>query len=859
MACSDDVEPQLDSGPPVKDGATDLGDGGAPDTGIPLNLPKGNDGHAKLSEALKSGQVRAGKVTDKGNLLTGVKVEGQVGDFKIYNDKVAFIIQAARVSDGWNPYGGEVIDAAKIGGKGSLLGEMLMAVYVNILKPTSVGVINDGSDGKAAVIRTMGSPEIVPYLASVMGETFGGKPALHLAIDYILEPGSSALQIKHRLINATNAKQTLPLMILALTGGDGVNWYAEGQGFAPKDLNKVDWVGMIGPKVGYALVSPEDQLLPLVSYSGVWVHSTEFKKQLPAAGEMTRSFYLVVADGEPEAVQREVRALQKKTGLTKVTGTVKDSAGAGVASARVHVYKDDSKKTYATMSRSDATGAYTLELAAGKYQFVVVADGRAAVKATAVTVGTSAATQDLVVGGTGTIKVTVTEDLGAALPAKVVFTPKTSPGSYPSSFGERRFPHGASFIDFPTDGKSTATLPPGTYTVHASRGYEYEVATASVTLAEGGAETAALKIKRSVDTTGYQCGDFHLHGMWSPDSNDLYDFKVRVLAAAGLELPVATDHEYIADYGPYIAAAGLQKWMTGIVGEELTTLVYGHFNIFPIKQDNTKSNKGAHVWYRQSPGTMFAEVKKTWPASINQVNHPRSAAMGGYFTYVGWDPKTGTFAKKSEWSTNFDAYEVFNSGSYKATKKEVLDWYSFLDRGFLVTGTGNSDSHNAINSEVGWPRNYVKLSTDDPAQASITEFAKAIKEQKVTINGGIYVTASVGTKGMGEVADATSKKVQLSVKVQAPSWIKASKLIVIVGGKEMTPITLDSSTADPKNPAVRYDNKIEVLPTKDTYVHVAVTGSGSLSPVSRGTPFAMTNPIYLDVDGNGVYDAPLSF
>ena len=862
FACSDDVAPQLDHGGGVQDGGVQDGAQGdfAGDSGVPLTLPKGGTGHTKVGDTLKTGEVRAGRVTASTQLLSGVKVEGKVGDYKIYNDKVAFIIQDARVSDGWNPYGGEVIDAAQIG-KSSLLGEMLMAVYVSIMKPTSVGVINDGSDGKAAIIRAMGSPDIVPYLASVMGETFGGKPAIHMVIDYILEPGSNALQIKHRLLNATNMAQTLPLMILALTGGDGAEWYAQGQGFSPKDMTKLDFVGMIGPTVGYALVSLEEQLLPLVAYSGVWVHSSEFNKQVPAAGEVSRSFHLVVADGEPEAVTREVRVLTKKTGLTKVSGTVKDAVGTAVAGARVHVQRDDTAKTYITMTRSGSTGAYSVELAAGKYLFTVVAEDRADAAATKVTVGSSASTQDMTVGTTGTIQVTVTDDTGVAIPTKVVFTPKTAPGTYPAAFGEKKYPHGAKFIDFPADGKTTAKLPPDTYTVHASRGYEYEIATESITLAAGDTKTTTLKLKRSVDTTGYMCGDFHLHSMWSPDSSDLYDFKVRVLAAAGLEIPVTTDHEYIADYAPYIAKLGLQKWIYGIVGEELTTLIYGHFNVYPIKQDPTKSNMGAHVWYKQPAPKMFTEVKKTWPNAIMQVNHPRSAAMGGYFTYVGWDPKAGTFKanKKDEWSSNFDAYEIFNSGAYSATRKEILDWYSFLDRGFLVTGMGNSDSHNALNSEVGWPRNYVKLSTDTPANVSLSEFTKAVKTQQVSISGGIFATASVGGKGMGEVADATSKKVEVAVKVQAPAWISATKLIVIMGGVEVKTITLDSSTADPTNAAIRYNGKIELLPTKDTYVHVAVTGSGSLAPVSRGTPFAMTNPIYLDVDGNGAYDAAKTF
>ena len=52
----------------------------------------------------------------------------------------------------------------------------------------------------------------------------------------------------------------------------------------------------------------------------------------------------------------------------------------------------------------------------------------------------------------------------------------------------------------------------------------------------------------------------------------------------------------------------------------------------------------------------------------------------------------------------------------------------------------------------------------------------------------------------------------------------------------------------------------ELLPAKDSWVVVVVTGKKKLSPVVHDRqPFAVTNPIFLDLNGNGVYDAPASF
>ena len=180
--------------------------------------------------------------------------------------------------------------------------------------------------------------------------------------------------------------------------------------------------------------------------------------------------------------------------------------------------------------------------------------------------------------------------------------------------------------------------------------------------------------------------------------------------------------------------------------------------------------------------------------------------------------------------------------------------------GELVTATGNSDSHSAYGTEVGYPRNYVKLSTDDPAKVSLTEFAKSIKDQQVLVSGGPFVTVQAGGKSMGEVAKVTGGTIALEVKVQAPTWMSADTLRVIVGGTEVKTVTLDSSTADPTNPVVRYDSSVDLSVSADTWVVVVVTGSTSMDPVVRGDkPFAVTNPIYLDVDGNGAYDAPKSF
>jgi hypothetical protein len=859
LACGGGDSPGASDG-----GGEALPSDGSSTDGIPEpTLEKGGSGSGDVSASLSSTQVRAGKVTSSGQLLSGVKVQGKVGDFKIYNSRVAFIIRDTRFSDGWAPYGGEILDAAQVGKtspKGrSVLGETIFGPGLRIAKPTSVGVVKDGSDGKEAIVRVIGQPAVAPFIEGLLGNALTNKFHAYIVYDYILAPDSEAIEIRLRIMNTTSTGLSNSPFLLGITAGDGVDLFAEEIGFdiTGGGAGQLDYVGMVGEDVAYGLVSLEQKLVPFISHEGIWVLSTT-GLTVAARSETSRKFQLVVTDGEPEALRRAVRKLKGTAEPAKVSGKVVDSAGTAVANARIHVVKDGSSSTYETMTRSDSTGAYALGLSSGSYTMTVVAEARDPVTQ-ALTVGASAVTQDLTLGGTASVAYTVVDGEGTALPSKLFFKRSTSPTSLSRSFGERTYSRGASLIVYSTTGSGTAALTPGTYTITASRGFEYEIDASTLTLADGDSQSVAFTLERSVDTTGYMCGDFHVHALWSPDSSDLNELKVAALAAEGLEIPVITDHEYVSDLNPTVAKLGLQKWLYVVVGEELTTLVYGHFNPYPITQDSTQVNKGAVTWYQKSPGELFADVRKAWPNAVLQVNHPRVSTLGGYLTYVGYNPKTGTATLSSEWSRDFDALEVFSGGHASMQGGVPADWFSFLDRGFLVTATGNSDNHHVYTGEVGNPRNYVKLSTDDPTKLSLAELAKAVKAQKVVVSGGAFITAEVGGKSFGEVADATDKKPTISIKVQAPTWVSLDTLTINVGGSDYKTITLDSSTADPKNPVVRYNDSVELSVSADTYVVVMAKGSQSLSPVTGTTPFASTNPIYLDVDGNGKYDAPKSW
>jgi hypothetical protein len=181
----------------------------------------------------------------------------------------------------------------------------------------------------------------------------------------------------------------------------------------------------------------------------------------------------------------------------------------------------------------------------------------------------------------------------------------------------------------------------------------------------------------------------------------------------------------------------------------------------------------------------------------------------------------------------------------------LRDWFALLNMGKKIAALGNSDTHGR-NDGTGWPRSFVYLGTDDPREATGDKLVAAITAQQVTVSHGPFVTASWDGKA-------------LAVKVQAASWVDVSTVEVYGNGRplglaragagmlverEGGALALPLDPADRKG-VVRFDGKVAVKPQRDSWYVVLVRGTRSLAPVAAGTPYAYTNPAYVDLEGDG--------
>ena len=123
----------------------------------------------------------------------------------------------------------------------------------------------------------------------------------------------------------------------------------------------------------------------------------------------------------------------------------------------------------------------------------------------------------------------------------------------------------------------------------------------------------------------------------------------------------------------------------------------------------------------------------------------------------------------------------------------------------------------------------------------------------------------------GDDLTATSGKVALHIRVQCPNWFDINRVQVLVNGR-MPPELNFTRSAQPDrfgSGVVKFDQTIPVDLKSDAHLIVVAAGEKlSMGPVlgpdhGKGMPIAVSNPIYVDVNGGGfrhngdTLDAPL--
>lgn len=845
-------------------GAAGSGDAGAAGAGECVFpdcwVPGDANGHADPAGAKAAGQARAGRITDASLLAQPVDARAKVhlGDFLLINDKISVVIEDKGLSDGYTRFGGDILSLDKVGADGkpmglSQYGETLFAISNEMVNPDSVTVLNDGSDGRAAIVRVMGKFEQVPFfggLASFFPHHFNF-PGLY---DFILEPGSEKLRIRLGVLNDSDEDRE----VTAADEMHGFFQFARSQIFTPTrgfddPKGKTPWVAFdaFDGQWGFAWRSPRSDLSQAIDVSGFRYFSGKgfaLPKGVPVIVDYAE--VISVGPGLDNIRAGVARNFGTETEGRVVTGTLKDAAGTtlGGEGSWVHVLAEDG--TYLSRARVDSEGNFTIH-ATGAVKLVPQRRGYTGGEAS---IGADATTAALAFAPEAKLHITarsVPDDV--ALPVRVQVIPETALPATPASYGVADEANGRLFQEFMLSGEATLPVPPGKHRVLISRGYEWEMLDTTVTAEAGKTLDVEAKLAHSVDSSGVLCADFHIHSNFSADAEDPVELKVKSGIADGLDILVSSEHDWIIDFGPVVQKLGMEKWSFGMPSEELTTFTVGHFGVIPLRPKTDQLNNGAFDWIGKNMGEVFDGTHALEDKPIVIVNHPSTGvASQGYFATTKFNRMTGKGAD-GQWSDHFDAVEVFNDSDYdKNLNGSVSDYYALLKGGKTAWMVGSSDSHHLATQPVGYPRTCLRFGHDDTTKLTPEAVRDAVAVGSGTISGGLLMEVKgPGGEVPGSTITTTDGKATFTIRVSAPSWVSADSIDAVVNGVPLDEPQKLVPVEGAAGPGKVFENTITVnvdqANPRNFVVFVARGEKGKdLAPLHPGrNPFAVSNPYFV--------------
>jgi hypothetical protein len=836
-------------------------------------------------------------IANQNDVIEGPLSRGRPGDFLLANDKIQVTVQQnGRVFFGVGTYGGNIIDAdlqRPFGGERDSFEELIPGINLeNTAHYTDATIVNDGADCQPAVVRFTGVDDLFDYVNGSsairdMGFMFPASAddrdlPVEVRTDYTLATGQSSVRMDTTVVNTGG----LPLGIYFaeyVNGSGQLEMWRPAYGFGEPlatttcpptsyvsctagtcDLcNFVAFAGVAsadGVSYGYihgangsSAVTVSGVTVPVFGQEAVALFlgaQVPNFNLLPAGlpgDSVTFTRWFAVGDGTVASIADTRNAIQ---GITtgSLTGTI-TSGGTPVSHADVVAIRTGSTgpalltRNVANHARTADDGTYRMTLPPGTYDVRVNKDGRlfGSPDPASLSIVAGANAQDFTLPPPGRLRVTVTDETGAPIPAKVQlvgFDPSPDPlntqdvlGALTNTTGifaervEDGLAYGIAHVAFAPRTGNTGLLEvePGSYQLVVSRGPRYSAFTQPVTITAGFTTTVAAQIARVIQTPGFIGADFHVHALDSPDSEVSKEERVATMLAEGMDMFTPSEHEFRADFAPVVAAMGVSDLISTIPNAEITTFDYGHFNSWPVTIDPSQLHGGGIDWgkpgpapgmdfpslgsFGMTPAEIFAAAHADTPGNLIQINHMKS-----HFDTSGLDIDTAmtppqSFKAAAERRLNpavtnffdagFDALEVWigtdgRTGNLDHFIGENLgDWFNLLNQGIRRSGVADSDTHQRRTTQIN-ARTYVASSVTAPSAlpAQALTLAANVRDGRATGTNAPFVTVTAGAPSTGQTAGlgvgqstmlaTTNGMVDVTVTVRSPLWAEFDRIQLFV-------------------------------------------------------------------------------
>ncbi len=569
--------------------------------------------------------------------------------------------------------------------------------------------------------------------------------------------------------------------------------------------------------------------------------------------------------------------------------------------AAVHVLIDGD--TPYTHVRTDAEGNYSFRAPAGNYTLLAKASAKRSIEREIV-VTESAKSQTPVSIEPMLLPKAARVDLSKGHAMRLVFvgiegTPNPDFSDQLTGFSVKEDdgvhfakPVSNIFLAGVSSDQTYVEIPAGNYTVYATKGPEFSLEKTSLVVEPSSRQSLKIKTPtRAVSSPKFIASDLHVHSGISFDNAFSETERVRTFVAEHGEVMVSSEHDVPVDYQPRIKSLGVEDKIVSIAAAEVTSLLPtemnnftgGHANFFPYSPRPLEYRRGMVNHEDKRWREIIHQIKQQQGDDILvQLNHARLtmqlsgdlpsnweeiAENGNFFEHMGaanhpYNPNKPLHSHPNSFliephehtgvrDIDIDLFEVINpGGEHHQERIQALrkDWLSLLKQGERIVATANSDSHTA-NEQVAVPRTMVAMKNDSVIDFDQAEFIRSLKSGNAYGTTGPLLNISLSGAQMGGTFQG--QRGQLSLKVDSVSWIPVNQIKVQINGQTVDQYKL--------NPGDSHTLLVPLSFDKDSFVTVEVSGPATQdyqAVYPDLAPYAYSNPIYVDFDSDGKWQAP---
>ncbi|MFG0333091.1 MAG: CehA/McbA family metallohydrolase [Maioricimonas sp. JB049] len=794
----------------------------------------------------------------------GKEVDAIYGDLVLRNDRIVAVIAQPLASRHANmtvrTIAGALIDFTQRETQSDQLSAFYPGQRQYSFRSWNVTDANGTEHAVGDTLRVAGDEAAITVSAAATDD----KPAVD--VTYRLAAGSDVLEVTSTFTNTGSEPLTVSLVDDLRADGGKEDMVKSPNGTA--DMYWFDdrfWQQAFGIMAeGRQIQSNSNSRTSTLKYVD---RDGESSVELPG-GERVR-FTRYIAPGRNLLDVRAVFTERRGTATTPVTLNVRDGIGRAVPQARLELTDADGQSATAV---TDERGQIMLPMSRGRYtlsvlsQGITVAEDRSLVVHGAVQQAESIILADYT---PGTVTAKITDEQGQPIPCKVEFIP--ADGTPRPDFGPETAEHAVRNLRYAPRGTFSQDLYPGDYEVIISHGPEFDAIFTGLTVKPG--ETAELtgQLVRSVDTTGWVSSDFHSHSTPSGDNTASQLGRVLNLVCEHIEFAPCTEHNRIDSYDEHIRSQRIGSFIATCTGMELTgnPLPLNHQNAFPLHHHPHTQDGGGPV----TDGDPSTQIERLalWDdrsEKLIQQNHPDL----GWLVY----DKDGDGQPDEGFTRSIGFIDVVEIHPVEAALQlgpqlagsqrnhRIFNWLQMQNQGLRMPGVVNTDAHYNYHGS-GWLRNWIKSNTDDPARIDTMDIVRASEAGNVIMSNGPFLEVRASEAGSDETVtagddlSAPSGNVNLHVRVQCPNWLDINLVSVLVNGRPAEGLQFRRASHSEKfgDGVVKFDQSLTVPLEEDAHIVVITGGEGlQLGPVvgparSQTPPAALSNPIYVDVDGGG--------